>query len=70
MSPSPVFCATSIEHCDAEVVEAYLSAGWKRRFSRATGSISIDGPFVVDMASPSSAGIWNAEIKGKLCNVQ
>jgi hypothetical protein len=40
------------------------------RFIRATGNISIDGPFIVDMASPSSAGIWNAEIKGRLCNVQ
>jgi hypothetical protein len=44
-----------------------LSSG---RFKRTTGNISIDGPFIVDGASPSSMGIWNAEIKGKLCNVQ
>jgi hypothetical protein len=40
------------------------------RFAKTTGNISINGTFLVDMSSASSAGIWNAEINGKLCNVQ
>ena len=40
------------------------------RFVKTTGNISINGTFLVDMSLPSSAGIWNAEINGKLCNVQ
>lgn len=39
-------------------------------FNNATGNISIIGTFVVDLFSfPDSLGVWNAEIRGKLCNV-
>lgn len=40
------------------------------RFVDATGNISIIGTFLVDMFSLDSAGIWNAEISGKLCKVK
>lgn len=40
------------------------------RFVNATGNISIIGTFLVDLFSPESAGIWNAEVSGKLCSVQ
>ncbi len=39
------------------------------RFVNATGNISINGIFIGDSPDPSDAGIWNAEITGKLCKV-
>jgi hypothetical protein len=43
------------------------TSGW---FEKATGNISIVGPFLVDAAViPIDMGVWNAEINGKLCNV-
>ena len=47
--------------------DATVSSG---RFANATGNISIIGTFLVDMFSMESAGIWNAEISGKLCHVR
>ncbi len=41
----------------------------KGPFVNATGNISIVGMFIVDLLSPVSAGVWNAEIEGTLCNV-
>ena len=40
------------------------------RFANATGNISIIGTFLVDLLSAQSAGIWNAEVTGRLCNTQ
>ena len=40
------------------------------RFVNATGNISIIGTFLVDMFSMDSAGVWNAEVSGKLCHVR
>ena len=55
-------------HATAKVApDPLVSTG---RFVNATGNISIIGTFLVDLNSPTSAGIWNAEVSGKLCNVQ
>ncbi len=55
-------------HATAKVApDPLVSSG---RFVNATGNISIVGLFLVDLFSPQSAGIWNAEITGSLCNVQ
>jgi hypothetical protein len=55
-------------HATAKIApDPLVSSG---RFVNATGNISIMGTFLVDMVSPNSAGIWNAEISGNLCNVQ
>jgi hypothetical protein len=55
-------------HATAKVApDPLVSSG---RFVNATGNISIIGTFLVDLFSPQSAGIWNAEITGTLCEVQ
>ncbi len=55
-------------HATAKVApDRLLSSG---RFVKATGNISIIGTFIVDLFSDESAGIWNAEITGKLCSVE
>jgi hypothetical protein len=55
-------------HATAKVApDPLVSTG---RFVTVTGNISIIGTFLVDMFSLPSAGIWNAEITGKLCSVQ
>jgi len=55
-------------HATAKVApDSRISSG---RFVNATGNISIIGTFLVDFFSDQSAGIWNAEVSGKLCNVQ
>jgi hypothetical protein len=55
-------------HATAKVApDPLVSTG---RFVGATGNISIIGTFLVDLFSPQSSGIWNAEISGNLCNVQ
>ncbi len=55
-------------HATAKVApDPLVSSG---RFVNATGNISIIGTFLVDLFSAQSAGIWNAEIAGRLCNVQ
>jgi hypothetical protein len=55
-------------HVTATVApDPQISSG---RFVNATANISIVGIFVVDLFSEQSAGVWNAEITGKLCNVQ
>ena len=54
-------------HATAKVgPDPLVSSG---RFVNATGNISIIGTFLVDLFSDASAGIWNAEITGNLCNV-
>ena len=55
-------------HATAKVApDPLVSSG---RFINATGNISIIGTFLVDLFSAQSAGIWNAEITGKLCNLR
>ena len=55
-------------HATAKVApDPLVSTG---RFVNATGNISIIGTFLVDLFSLQSAGIWNAEVTGKLCNVK
>jgi hypothetical protein len=50
-----------------------VASGW---FKDATGYLSFNGTFIVDNASAyadgtfKNMGIWNSEIKGKLCNLK
>lgn len=54
-------------HATAKVApDPLVSSG---PLGNATGNISIIGTFLVDLFSQQSAGIWNAEITGNLCNV-
>ena len=54
-------------HATAKVAPDPLESSG--RFVNATGNISIIGTFLVDLVSLESAGIWNAEVTGNLCNV-
>ncbi|GEM_PF-4165679 len=38
-------------------------------FINTTGNLSVAGYFLVNAPPPANMGVWNAEITGKLCNV-